>query len=236
MRRDRRLGPRPEPATPWRGRGVTAPNASTFRRALSAFTGDDFAGILGRWAAGRLAAHARREQARTRRASAGEGTSPRGCRDGESRARLVMAAVNPDIPVVIGHVESDGKTHELPTFSVVDQIEDLTALAVTAEALPTQDEHAASLRRRGAYSVVTGKGNRKKRREQSADLPCNDVPAGHTETETRHGRTVTRTDTVATIAAGILGPDTAPKRSGSPARVATAGNEPAPRSCTPAPP
>ena len=38
------------------GMGVTAPNASTFRRALSAFTGDDFDRIIGRWAAGRLAA------------------------------------------------------------------------------------------------------------------------------------------------------------------------------------
>ena len=71
------------------GMGVTAPNASTFRRALSAFTGDDFDRIIGRWAAGRLAAaRARREKARTRGAVAGDGKALRGCRDGESRARV----------------------------------------------------------------------------------------------------------------------------------------------------
>lgn len=197
------------------GMGLSAPNASTFRRALSAFTGDDFDRIIGRWAAGRLAAaHVRhnkaREKARTRRAIAVDGKTLRGSRDGESRARMVMAAVDHDIPVVLGQVEIDEKTNELPNFSVVlDQIEDLTELVVTADALHTQDEHAAYLRRRGAYYVFTVKGNRKKLRTQLADLPWNDVPAGHTETETRHGRKVTRTYKVVTIAAGILFPDAA---------------------------
>ncbi|WP_190813919.1 ISAs1 family transposase [Saccharopolyspora pogona] len=193
------------------GMGVTAPNASTFRRALSSFAGDDFDRIIGRWAAGRLAAaHARRKKARTRRAIAVDGKALRGSRDGESRARMVMAAVDHDIPVVVGQVEIDEKTNELPNFSVVfDQIEDLTELVVTADALHTQDAHAAYLRRRGAYYVFTVKGNRKKLRKQLADLPWNDVPAGHTETETRHGRKVTRTYKVVTIAAGILFPDAA---------------------------
>lgn len=193
------------------GMVVTAPNASTFRRTLGAFTGDDFDRIIGRWAAGRLAAvHARRRKARARRAIAVDGKALRGSREGQSRARMVMAAVDHDIPVVLGQVEIDEKTNEVPNFSVVlDQIEDLTDLVVTADALHTQDEHAAYLRRRGAYYVFAVKGNRKKLRKQLADLPWNDVPAGHTETETRHGRKVTRTYQVVTIAAGILFPDAA---------------------------
>lgn len=191
--------------------GVTAPNASTFRRALSAFTGDDFDMITGRWVAERLAAaHTRHKKAVTRSAIAVDGKTLRGSRDGESRARMVMAAIDHDIPVVVGQVEIYEKTNEVPNSSVVlDQIENLTELVVTADALHTQDQHAAYLRRRGAHYVFTVKGNRKKLRTQLADLPWNDVPTGHTETENRHGRKVTRTYKVVTIAAGILFPDAA---------------------------
>lgn len=59
---------------------------------------------------------------------------------------------------------------------VLDQIEGLTELVVTADALHIQDQHAAYLRRRGAYHVFTVKGNRRKLRTQVAGLPWNDVP------------------------------------------------------------
>lgn len=73
--------------------GVTAPNVSTFRRALSAFTGDDSDPIIDRRAAGRLAtAPAWLKKARTRRAIAVDSKALRGSRDGESRARMARRA------------------------------------------------------------------------------------------------------------------------------------------------
>lgn len=193
------------------GLGIAAPNASTVRRALSAFTGDGFDSAIGVWLAGRLAAtRSGARRTRTRPAIAVDGKTLRGSRNGDDRARMVMAAVDHDTTVVLGQVEIDEKTNEIPNFSVVlDQIENLTDLVVTADALHTQDEHAAYLRRRGAFYVLTVKGNRKKLRAQLASLPWAEVPIGHTETENRHGRAVTRSYQVVTIAAGILFPDAA---------------------------
>lgn len=193
------------------GMGISAPNASTIRRALNAFTGDGFDTAIGGWVAGRLvAARARGKKSRQRRAIAVDGKALRGSREGDTRARMVMAAVDHDIPVVLGQVEINEKTNEVPNFSVVlDQIEDLTDVVVTADALHTQDEHAAYLHRRGAHYVFTVKGNRKKLRAQLAGLPWGAVPVGHTETETRHGRKTTRTYQVVTITAGILFPHAA---------------------------
>ena len=77
--------------------GIGAPNASTIRRALSAFTGDGFDTAIGGFLAGRLAA-ARTKTAKgkkgvrtRRRAIAVDGKALRGSRDGGRRARMVMA-------------------------------------------------------------------------------------------------------------------------------------------------
>jgi predicted transposase YbfD/YdcC len=66
-----------------------------------------------------------------------------------------------------------------------------------------------NLHRRGAHYVLTVKGNQQKLRRQLASQPWKDVPAGHRETDHTHGRTVTRTYKVITIAAGILFPHAA---------------------------
>jgi predicted transposase YbfD/YdcC len=54
--------------------------------------------------------------------------------------------------------------------------------------------------------LLTVKGNQKKLRNQLAGLPWTDVPIGYRETDTGHGRVVTRTYKVVTIAAGIMFP------------------------------
>jgi predicted transposase YbfD/YdcC len=190
--------------------GVGAPNASTVRRALSAFTGDGFDTAIGRWLSARLlAARTRRKSTRKRWAIAVDGKALRGSRHGDIRARMVMAALDQESGVVLGQVEIDEKTNEIPNFSVVlDQIEDITGAVVTADALHAQDAHATYLHRRGAYYVLTIKGNRPNLRKQLAALPWTDVPVGHHETE-RRGRRVTRTYKVVTVEAGIAFPHAA---------------------------
>jgi predicted transposase YbfD/YdcC len=191
--------------------GIGAPNASTIRRALSAFTGDGFDTAIGAWLSGRVrAARAGASGRRRRHAIAVDGKALRGSRDGEQRARMVMACLDHDSGVTLGQVEIGEKSNEIPMFTtLLDTVADLTGLVVTADALHAQREHAEYLHGRGAHYVITVKGNQKTLRNQLAGLPWTDVPIGHRETDTGHGRTVTRTYKVVTIAAGIIFPHAA---------------------------
>jgi predicted transposase YbfD/YdcC len=198
-----------------RGMGIGAPNASTIRRALSALSGDGFDTAIGGFLAGRLA-EARTKTAkakageRARRAIAVDGKALRGSRVGDGRARMLMACLDHDAGVTLGQVEIGEKTNEIPMFStLLDQIDDLAEVVVTADALHAQREHATYLHRRGAHYVLTVKGNQQNLRRQLASQPWKDVPVGHRETDTSHGRTVARTYKVITIAAGILFPHAA---------------------------
>jgi predicted transposase YbfD/YdcC len=194
-----------------RGMGIGAPNASTVRRALSAFAGDGFDTAIGGFLAGRLAAARAKAGVRTRRRGiAVDGKALRGSRHGEQRARMVMACLDHDSGIVLGQVEIAEKSNEIPMFTtLLDTIADLTGLVITADALHAQREHAEYLHGRGAHYVITVKGNQKTLRNQLAGLPWKDVPIGHRETDTGHGRTVTRTYKVVTIAAGIIFPHAA---------------------------
>jgi len=197
-----------------RGLDIGAPNASTIRRALCAFTGDGFDTAIGGFLAGRLAAGratAAKAGKRTRRhAIAVDGKVLRGSRTGDGRARMLMACLDHAAGVTLGQVEISEKTNEIPMFStLLDQIDDLAEVVVTADALHAQREHAEYLHRRDAHYVLTVKGNQQSLRRQLAGQPWKDVPVGHRETDTSHGRTVTRTYKVITIAAGILFPHAA---------------------------
>jgi predicted transposase YbfD/YdcC len=199
--------------------GIGAPNASTIRRALSALSGDGFDTAIGGFLAGRLAAARAKAGMRTprsapRRVIAVDGKTLRGSRvrevNGDGRARMLMACLDHAAGVTLGQVEIGEKTNEIPMFStLLDQVDDLAEVVVTADALHAQREHAEYLHSRGAHYVLTVKGNQPGLRRQLASQPWKDVPVGHRETDTSHGRTVTRTYKVITIAAGILFPHAA---------------------------
>jgi hypothetical protein len=87
--------------------------------------------------------------------------------------------------------------------TLLDDVDDLVDVVVTAGALHAQTGHAEYLHKRGAHCVLTVKGNQKTLRDQLAGLPWTEVPDGHHETDSSHGRRVTRTYKVVTIAAGI---------------------------------
>ena len=110
-----------------RGLGIGAPNASTIRRALSAFTGDGFDTAIGAWLSGRVkAACTRASGRRRRRAIAVDGKALRGSRDGEQRARMVMACLDHDSGIVLDQVEIGEKSNEIPMFTtLLDTITDL---------------------------------------------------------------------------------------------------------------
>jgi len=202
------------------GMGIGAPNASTIRRALSALSGDGFDTAIGGFLASRLAtattktAKGKKGLRARRRAIAVDGKALRGSRfrdvNGDGRARMLMACLDHDAGVTLGQVEIGEKTNEIPMFStLLDQIDDLTDVVVTADALHAQREHATYLHRRNAHYVLTVKGNQPSLHRQLAGQPWKDVPVGHRQTDTSHGRTVTRTYKIITIAAGILFPHAA---------------------------
>jgi predicted transposase YbfD/YdcC len=111
--------------------------------------------------------------------------------------------------------------------TLLDSITDLDGVLVTADAMHAQRDHAEYLHGRGAHYALTVKQNQRNLRRHLAALPWSDVPSGHRETDTTHGRTVTRTYKVVTIAAGIAFPHAAQamqitrtrKRNGSSKRV-----------------
>lgn len=79
----------------------------------------------------------------------------------------------------------------LPTL--LDQIDDLAEVVVTADALHTQRATARYLHDRGAEFVFCVKENQPKLFAALNTMPWNDVPISHTQTDRGHGRITTRT-------------------------------------------
>jgi predicted transposase YbfD/YdcC len=189
-----------------------APDLVTIWRILTAVDPLLLDRAIGQWLARVLSVRRRKGRAR-RRVLAVDGKSVRGARDHadpEDRALHLMGCIEHDSGVVLAQVAVDGKTNEIPMFSdLLDEIDDLNDVLVTADALHAQREHATYLHGRGAHYLITVKGNQPKLHQQLRSLPWKDVPIGHTQTGRAHGRIEKRTLKVVTIAAGILFPHAA---------------------------
>jgi predicted transposase YbfD/YdcC len=194
------------------GLNERAPDLVTIWRILTAVDPLLLDRAVGHWLARLLDLRAGRKKGRRgrRRVLAVDGKSVRGARnhtDPEDRAPHLMGCLDHESGVVLAQVAVDGKTNEIPMFSVLlDQIEDLDGVLITADALHAQREHASYLHGRGAHYLITVKGNQPKLRHQLRSLPWKDVPIGDTQTARAHGRIEKRTLKVVTIAAGILFP------------------------------
>ncbi len=187
------------------GAGETPPCESTIRRTLQRMAGDELDAAAGGWAA------ARTEQPDQRRALAVDGKTLRGSAGRNSSARHLMAAIDHRTGVVLGQVDVDSKTNEIPLFSpLCDQIGNLQTVVVTMDALHCQRTHADNLvTERGADYILTVKSNQPALRTQLKALPWVDVPAGHVSTNQGHGRVEKRTVKVVTVATGIAFPHAA---------------------------
>jgi len=184
------------------GVGGCPPCESTLRRTLQRLGGDDLDAAMGDWTAGRTS------QPGLRRALALDGKTLRGSVGAHGWARHLMAAIDHHAGVVLGQVDVDGKTNEIPMFSqLCDQIPDLEGVVVTADAMHCQKAHADYLvLQRGAHYILTVKGNQPTLRNQLKALPWKDVPVSHTSTDRGHGRVEKRTLKVVAVSTGILFP------------------------------
>jgi predicted transposase YbfD/YdcC len=182
----------------------TVPSESTFRRTLQRLDADAFDELAGRWAAQRTA-----PQPGDRRAIAVDGKTLRGSGHGSQDSRHLLAALDHAHGVVLGQVEVDATTNEIPRFSALcDRIE-ITGAVITADALHAQHAHAAYLHRRGAHYLLIVKRNQPGLHAQLAALPWRDVPVAYTKRERGHGRTERRTLKVTAVARGLAFPHAA---------------------------
>ena len=138
-----------------------------------------------------------------------DGKALRGSGDSQQPGRHLLSALDHDHGVVLGQLEVEAKTNEIPLFTrLLDRIE-ITDAVITADALHAQREHARYLHRRGAHSVITVKRNQPGLHAQLAALPWRDVPVAYDKRERGHGRRERRTLKVTAVARGLAFPHAA---------------------------
>jgi predicted transposase YbfD/YdcC len=182
------------------------PSEAMIRRLLQAIDPDLLAAAIGAWLATRIPPPA----PGCRPAVAVDGKTLRGSRSRDSPARHVLAAADHDTGAVLASTDVETKTNEITRFAVLlDHIDDLRDVVVTADALHCQREHVAYLAGRGAHWILTVKGNQPGLHQQLAVLPWRLVPVADRDTARGHGRREIRTLKILSISTGIAFPHAA---------------------------
>lgn len=172
------------------------PSASTFGRVLAAVDPVALQRAIDRWTAARLADATIRSSASSPPTPAAaevvavDGKVLRGARTADGQVKLV-AAYDQAAAVVRGQVAVQGGDEIAALPAVLNTVDDLRGLVVTADALHCQDSSAHWLVDRGAQYVFTVKGNRPKLRAALAAQPWGRVPGTRT-VEVGHGRRESR--------------------------------------------
>jgi predicted transposase YbfD/YdcC len=138
-----------------------------------------------------------------------DGKTLRGSAHDGAGGRHLLAAFDHAHGVVLGQVEVDATTNEIPRFSALCDHIEITDAVITADALHAQHGHAAYLHRRGAHYLLIVKRNQPGLHAQLAALPWHDVPVACTKRECGHGRAERRTLKVASVARGLAFPHAA---------------------------
>ena len=123
----------------------------------------------------------------------------------------MLAALNHGHGVVLGQVDVEAKTNEIPMFATLPDHVGLTGAVVTADALHAQRAHAEYLAgQRGAHYLITVKRNQPGLRLPSSPAyPWRQVPVAHDAREKGHGRAERRTVKITAVAAGLAFPHAA---------------------------
>lgn len=189
------------------GLGVTGvvPCESTFRRVLQSLDADALDDAAGAWAQQRTA-----PLPGGRRLIAVDGKTLRGSAAAGQRGRHLLAALDHDRGVVLGQVDVQAKTNEIPMFAMLLDRIDLAGAVVTADALHAQSAHAQYLAgQRRAHYLITVKRNQPGLHAQLAGLPWRQIPDADIQRDQAHGRAERRSLKVTAVAAGIAFPHAA---------------------------
>lgn len=179
--------------------GITvAPAESTFRRTLQRLDAGELDRLLGAWAQMRAAGLNAADEQTGLRAMAADGKTLRGSGsaapvDGDAAQRHLLTVFDHTHGIVLGQVDVDAKTNEVPMLPILlDQV-DVTGVVVTADALHAVRSHAEYLHSRGAHYILTVKPNQKSLHAQLARLPWAQIPIAYQSKDRGHGRRETRT-------------------------------------------
>lgn len=185
------------------GRYSTAPSKATIWRVVTGADAAAVDAVIGTWLAGQDTA---RRSATCESdidpaalvAIAVDGKTVRGATDTEGNQVHLLAAATHRDALVLGQVQVDAKTNEIPMFAplldgLADAGVDLTSAVITADALHTQRAHAEYLHERGAGFVFTVKQNQPTLFTALDALDWSAVPIAAREVDTSHGRVTTRT-------------------------------------------
>jgi len=170
--------------------GSRRPCEATIRRALTRVDGQLLDAVLGAWMrtrVGRLGG---------RRVIAVDGKTVRGARAGGKVAPHLVAALDHTLGVVLGQVQVDAKSNEIPALRTLLEVFDLVGAVVTADAMHTQTATAAYITGRGGHYVLTVKGNQPGLFARCKALPWADIRSTSV-LDRGHGRRVRRTIKVA---------------------------------------
>jgi predicted transposase YbfD/YdcC len=162
------------------------PSESTFRRVLEAVDPAVLSRLFGAWVGARVATFGGQV------AIALDGKTARGAKNGPDGAPHLVAALEHTTGAVLGQLQVDAKTNEIPCARELLEMLDLDGVVVTMDAMHTQRETAELIVGRGGDYVLTVKDNQPALKESLARLPWRDVPS-RSYTERGHGRIVTRT-------------------------------------------
>lgn len=136
------------------------PVATTVTRAFAGVDGDAFDDALGGFVQRLTADPLAEPDIPTLRHLAADGKTVRGAVDADGDQLHLLSAYFTDPGVVVAQRAMRAKGKETVFFApVLDQVEDLTGVLVTADALHTVAAHADYLHRRGAYGLFIVKEN-----------------------------------------------------------------------------
>jgi hypothetical protein len=146
--------------------GITrAPAESTIRRTLRRLDSAELDRLLGAWTQTRIRTGA------GLRVLAADGKTLRGSATGTPGGvghgrRHLLAAFDHTHGVVVGQIDVDAKTNEVPMVpKLLDRLE-LAGVVITADALHAVRSHAEYLHARGAHYILTVKSNQPALRAQ----------------------------------------------------------------------
>jgi predicted transposase YbfD/YdcC len=161
------------------------PEASTFRRVLSALDAEWVDWVTGAWT------YLRAGTVQGRRVLSFDGKTARGARDGSKTAPHLVSAIIHGLDAVVTQQRVPDKTNEIPCLRDLLKRFNLDGVLVIADALHTQVATAKAILEAGGCYLFTIKKNQLGLLRSAAKLPWRKVPAT-AWTDTSKGRRVRR--------------------------------------------
>jgi predicted transposase YbfD/YdcC len=159
-----------EDTAEWLGMG-RRPEASTFRRVLSALDAEWLDWVVGAWL------YIRAGAVDGRRVLSFDGKTVRGARNGSLAAPHLVSAICHGWDLVVTQQRVPDKTNEIPCLRDLLKRFNLDGVLVIADALHTQVETAKAVLNAGGHYLFTVKKNQLGLLRSAAKLPWRQIPA-----------------------------------------------------------